>query len=139
MNLQSFNALSLLPLVIYSAAVVTLVTVMIVLSYILGQRHGERATAEPYESGIVSTGPARIRFDVKFYLVAVFFVIFDIEAVFIFAWAVALREVGWAGYIEALIFIGILLAALIYLWKIGALELKGKQKKKGFVYERVIK
>ena len=58
----------------------------------------------------------------RFYLVAMFFVVFDLEAVFLFAWAVAAREVGWAGYWEVLIFIGVLMAALMYLWRVGALD-----------------
>jgi len=107
---------------VYFFAVVALVAFMILLSYFLGERHRERATGEPYESGILSTGTARVRFDVKFYLVAVFFVVFDLEAVFIFAWAVSLRELKWAGYVEILIFIGVLMAALVYLWRLGALE-----------------
>jgi NADH-quinone oxidoreductase subunit A len=113
---------SLWPLAAYFTAVVILVSVMITLSYILGERHREKQTAEPYESGIVSTGTARMRFDIKFYLIAMFFVIFDLEAVFIFAWAVSIRETGWAGYAEMLVFIGILAAALAYLWRLGALE-----------------
>ena len=113
---------ALWPLGIYFAAAVILVTAMIGVSFVLGQRHMDRATGEPYESGIASTGSAHVRFDVKFYLIAMFFVIFDLEAVFIFAWAVALREAGWAGYIEILVFIGVLVAALVYLWLLGALE-----------------
>jgi len=113
---------SLWPLAAYFTAVVILVSVMITLSYVLGERHREKQTAEPYESGIVSTGTARMRFDIKFYLIAMFFVIFDLEAVFIFAWAVSIRETGWAGYAEMLVFIGILAAALAYLWRLGALE-----------------
>ncbi len=115
-------------LAVYFFAVVALVTFMILLSFVLGERHRERATGEPYESGILSTGTARLRFDVKFYLVAVFFVVFDLEAVFIFAWAVSIREVKWAGYVEILIFIGVLMAALIYLWRLGALEWARKTK-----------
>jgi len=95
---------------------------MIALSHVLGQRHQDRATGEPYESGIVSTGSARLRLSAKFYLVALFFVIFDLEAVFLFAWAIAFRELGWVGYVEILVFIGILVAALIYLWRLGALD-----------------
>ena len=110
------------PLAIYFAAVAILVTAMITLSYVLGERHREKQTDEPYESGIVSTGTARMRFDIKFYLIAMFFVIFDLEAVFIFAWAVSIREIGWTGYVEMLVFIGILAAALSYLWRLGALE-----------------
>ena len=108
---------------VYFVAVVVLVTGMIALSFILGEHHRERQTAEPYESGIVSTGTARVRFDIKFYLIAMFFVIFDLEAVFIYVWAVSLRETGWAGYLEMLLFTGVLAAALVYLWKLGALEL----------------
>jgi NADH-quinone oxidoreductase subunit A len=110
------------PLAVFFAAVVVLVTVMIALSSVLGERHREKQTAEPYESGIVSTGTARVRFDIKFYLIAMFFVIFDLEAVFIFAWAVSIRESGWPGYIEMLFFIGVLVAALLYLWRLRALE-----------------
>jgi NADH-quinone oxidoreductase subunit A len=95
---------------------------MTAISYLLGERHHEKQTAEPYESGIAATGTARVRFDIKFYLIAMFFVIFDLEAVFIFAWAVSVRETGWVGYAEMLIFIGILGAALVYIWKLGALE-----------------
>lgn len=110
------------PLAIYFAAVVLLVTVMLVLSHVLGQRHRARAMDLPYESGIASTGSAQMRFDVKFYLIAMFFVIFDLEAVFLFAWAVSVRETGWTGFGEMLVFVGILAAALAYLWRLGALE-----------------
>lgn len=129
MNVPEAQTITLWPLAVYFAAVIALVTFMITLSYFLGQRHRERATGKPYESGIVSTGTARVRFDVKFYLIAMFFVIFDLEAVFIFAWAVALRELGWAGYFEVLIFIGVLVAILIYLWRLGALEWGARAKK----------
>jgi NADH-quinone oxidoreductase subunit A len=121
MNIQT-ESTTLWPLVVYFASVVVLVTAMITLSYILGQRHKDRATGEPYESGIVSTGTAQVRFDVRFYLVAMFFVIFDLETIFIFAWALAVQELGWAGYIEILIFVGILIAILVYLWRLGALD-----------------
>ncbi len=113
---------NLWPLIVYFSSVVGLVVTIIALSYVLGERHREKQTNEPYESGIASTGTARVRFDVKFYLIAMFFVIFDLEAVFVFAWAVSIRETGWTGYAEMLVFIGILVAALVYVWKIGALE-----------------
>jgi NADH-quinone oxidoreductase subunit A len=115
-------ATPLWPLVVYFAAAIVLVSSMLALSSILGQRHQGRATGDPYESGIVSTGSARVRLSADFYLVAMFFVIFDLEAVFIFAWAIAFRDVGWAGYIEVVIFIAILIAALYYLWRRGALD-----------------
>jgi NADH-quinone oxidoreductase subunit A len=107
---------------IYFVIVVVLVAAMLAVSYLLGQRHDEVATGSPYESGIVSAGSAHVRLSAKFYLVAMFFVIFDLETVFIFSWAVAGRELGWPGYWELLIFSCILIAALIYLWRLGALD-----------------
>jgi NADH-quinone oxidoreductase subunit A len=116
------------PLVVYFFAVVALIASMLGFSYALGQKHKDRLTGQPYESGIVPTGSARVRFDIKFYLIAMFFVIFDLEAVFIYAWAVSVRESGWAGYVEVLIFIIILMAGLLYLWRMGALNWR-KQKR----------
>ena len=115
------NDPTLWPLIVYFALVLVVTTTMLA-SYLLGQRHRQPATGSPYESGIVSEGSARVRLSARFYLVAVFFVVFDLEAVFLFAWAVAAREVGWAGYWEAVIFIGVLIAALVYLWGVGALD-----------------
>ncbi|MGB7438189.1 MAG: NADH-quinone oxidoreductase subunit A, partial [Candidatus Acidiferrum sp.] len=89
---------SLWPVGVYFILVVILTGAMLTISYLLGQRHQDRATGSPFESGIVSEGSARVRFPTKFYLVAMFFVIFDLEAVFLFAWAVAARELGWSGY-----------------------------------------
>jgi NADH-quinone oxidoreductase subunit A len=116
------NAFTLWPLLAFLVAAIALVTAMIGLSAVLGQRHKERTTGDPYESGIIPTGSARIRFDVKFYLMAVFFVIFDLEAVFIFAWAGSARRLGWTAYVEILIFVGFLFLALFYLWRVGALD-----------------
>jgi len=99
-----------------------IVVTMVGLSFVLGQRHRDRATNEPYESGIVSEGSARLRLTAQFYLMAMFFVVFDLEAVFIFTWAVAVRELGWQGYLVISIFIGLLLVALAYLWRMGALN-----------------
>ncbi|MFZ5572477.1 MAG: NADH-quinone oxidoreductase subunit A [Thermodesulfobacteriota bacterium] len=110
------------PLALYCAVVIFLAAVIVGLSALLGQRHSERTTGEPYESGIAPTGSARIRFDIKFYLSAMFFVLFDLEAVFIFAWAIAARPLGWTGYLEILIFIIVLVLALFYLWRVGALD-----------------
>jgi NADH-quinone oxidoreductase subunit A len=110
------------PLVVYFVFVVFLVAATLVVSYLLGQRHSEPATGEPYEGGIVSDGSAHVRLSVRYYVVAMFFVVFDLEAVFLFAWAGAAREVGWTGYCEVLVFVGVLLAALIYIGKVGALD-----------------
>ncbi len=116
------QTITLWPFAVYFVAVLVVVTGMLGLSYFLGQRHHDRATGEPYESGIVSTGSARMRFDAKFYLNAMFFVVFDLESVFVVAWAVALHSAGWAGYIAMSVFIGVVLVALIYLWRAGALD-----------------
>lgn len=110
------------PFVVYALAAVVLTVAVIGISSLLGQRHYERTTSRPYESGSPLTGSARLRLSVSFYLVAMFFVIFDVESIYIFAWAVAWRELGWTGYLEVLVFIGILLAALVYLWRLGALD-----------------
>lgn len=122
MNTELNQSLTLWPLAVYFGAVVLVVAVMIGASWLLGERHRERDTGKPYESGIIPTGSARLRFPVSFYLIGVFFVVFDVESVFLFSWAVAAREAGWAGYAEMIIFAGILVAALVYLWRIGALE-----------------
>lgn len=128
---------ALWPLATYFGAVIVLVIGMLGLSYLLGEKHRQRTTGEPYESGMPPTGSARLRFDVKFYLVATFFVVFDLEAVFLFAWAVAARELGWAGYAEVTIFIGVLLVALVYLWRTGALKWGSKLRKLAYPGENV--
>jgi NADH-quinone oxidoreductase subunit A len=116
------TAAALWPLAVYAAAVVFIAAAMVGLGYILGERHRERETGEPYESGILPTGTARIRLSVKYYMVAMFFVVFDLEAAFILAWAVGARQLGWPGYIEVVVFIIVLLAGLAYLWREGALD-----------------
>ncbi len=120
--IASSPATALWPLALYTGSVVLLAALMIFLSYILGERHREGATGKQYESGIISTGSVRIRFDVRFYLVAMFFVIFDLETVFIVAWAISFRRLGWSGYTAVVLFIGVLAAVLVYLWRTGALE-----------------
>lgn len=122
MNSTLDDTLTYWPLVVYFGAALLLVGSMVGGSWLLGQRHKDRATGEPYESGIPVTGSARLRFPASFYLIAMFFVVFDVESVFLFSWAVAAKEVGWAGYLEMVIFVGILLAALAYLWRAGALD-----------------
>jgi NADH-quinone oxidoreductase subunit A len=107
---------------IFLLGVVGLIGFMLGVSSLLGSRAVGRSKNDPFESGIVSTGGARLRLSAKFYLVAMLFVIFDVEALFLFAWSVSVRESGWAGFIEATVFIAILLAGLVYLWRIGALD-----------------
>ena len=110
------------PLFVYFVFVVILVAAVIAVSYLLGQRHSEPATGEPYEGGIVSEGSARVRFSIRYSLVAMFFVVFDLEAVFLFAWAAAARELGWPGYWAIVLFVVTLAVALVYIWRIGALD-----------------
>jgi NADH-quinone oxidoreductase subunit A len=103
--------------------VIFLIVAILFLSYILGQHHNDRATNKPYEGGIEQTGSARLRFSAQFYLVAMLFVIFDVEAVFIILWALGFYELGWYGYIGVAIFIAQLVVVLIYEWGIGALDI----------------
>jgi NADH-quinone oxidoreductase subunit A len=110
------------PLLVYFVFVVFLVAAVLLVSYMLGQRHWEPATGQPYEGGIVPEGSARVRFDVRYSLVAMFFVVFDLEAVFLLAWAGAVREVGWRGYWTIVFFVATLAAALLYVWRVGALD-----------------
>jgi len=114
--------ITLWPFIAFAAIVIALIGIMIGLSYVLGERHMEKTTNEPFESGIPPTGDARLRFSSSFYLIAMFFVIFDLDAAFIMLWAVSFRELGLPGYIGILIFIGILMILLIYELSIGALD-----------------
>lgn len=120
---------SILQIGLYGTAVLIVIAVMLGLPALLGERHWRKperrheiATGVPYESGIQPTGSAQIRLPIQYYLIAMFFVIFDLEAVFLYAWAVVVKETGWLGFIEVVIFVTVLLAALAYLWRIGALD-----------------
>jgi NADH-quinone oxidoreductase subunit A len=110
------------PLLAYFALVILLVTSALAMSYLLGPRHSEPATGEPYEGGIVSEGSARVCLSVRYCMIAAFLAVVGLETVFLFAWAVAVRELGWTGYCEVLLFVSVLFAALISLWKVGALD-----------------
>ena len=110
------------PFLLYVALVLLVVGTMLLLSYFLGERISRPGKDLPFESGIYSVGSAHFKTSVHFYLPAILFIIFDLEVVFLFAWAVAVRETGWTGYIEISIFIFILAVALFYLWRIGALD-----------------
>lgn len=123
------QAHELWPVIVYFIAILATVGGMLAVPYYAAQRKRGRELAEPFESGIVPLGDTRIRLAVHFYPVAIFFVIFDLEAIFIFAWAVSFRETGWLGYTEMLIFIGVLLAALVYLWRVGALDWRTARQK----------
>ncbi len=113
---------ALWPLAVYFGLTLLVVAGMLGVSYVLGQRHQDRDTDEPYESGIMPTGSARQRLSAKFYIVAMLFVIFDLEVAFIVAWVIAFWQVGWSGYLGAVVFIGVLFLALLYEWRQGALD-----------------
>ncbi len=126
---MDFSYPTLWPLLVYVIAAIALPIIMLLLSHYLGERHLEAQTQEVFESGIEVTGSARIKFPIHFYSIAMFFVVFDLETIFILAWAVSVEEVGWTGYIVVLTFIIDLLAVLVYLWRIGALEFGPNGKK----------
>lgn len=115
------------PLALLLGIVVVMVTVMIVLSSLFGPRRANDAKVSTYECGVVPVGDARTRFPVRYYLVALVFVVFDLEAVFIYPWAVSLPSMRANGmvtfwFVEMLVFVGVLLVGFAYLWKRGALD-----------------
>ena len=112
------------PIAAYFLILAVMLVFMMLLSHFMGPKTKSRAKNTPYESGIISVSDNKTRFTSHFFLYAIFFVIFDLETIYLFAWVIAFDEVGWMGFIEASIFIFVLFAALIYIWRIGALELK---------------
>lgn len=98
---------------------------MLGISYLLGKKVRNRVKDMPYECGITPTGSARERFSVKFYLVGMLFILFDIEAIFLYPWAVVYRELKLFAFFEMLIFIVLILAGFFYIWKKGTLEWSG--------------
>ncbi len=112
----------LFSLAIYGAAVFGLIALLLFICSWLGEKRPGVEKKRPYESGIIPTGSARLRYPVPFYLVAIFFLIFDVEGAFIFSWAVAAKDLGWLGWMQMTFFILVLLAGLAYIWKKGGLE-----------------
>ena len=102
-------------------ALAVVICILFVSSW-LGERKPNPEKLSPYECGIIPTGTARFRYPVAFYLIAAFFLIFDVEAAFIFSWAIAFDRLGWLGWLQISFFILILLISLFYLWKKGGLE-----------------
>jgi NADH-quinone oxidoreductase subunit A len=111
-----------LALLFYGLIIFLLVGLFLFLSGRLGESKKGPEKLKPYECGISPTGSARFRFPVPFYLVAAFFLIFDVETVYIFSWAIAAEFLGWAGWLQISFFIIILLISLFYIWKKGGLE-----------------
>lgn len=108
--------------IIYILVSIFLCFLILFSSFLLGGKNQKKTKNIPFESGINSIGNARLRFSVKFYLVAIFFVIFDVESLYLYAWAPIIRELGWLGLIKSIIFIFTLLVNLIYIIRINALN-----------------
>jgi len=109
-------------LFVYGTLVLAAIGVLLFLTAWLGEKRRNPEKGRPYECGVIPTGTARFRYPVPFYLVAVFFLIFDVEAACILAWAVAFRDLGWGGFLQISFFIAVLLFGLFYLWKKGELD-----------------
>ena len=115
-------ASSYLPILILLGVSVLNALGMLVASHILNPRRATPEKEMPYESGMVPVGDTRGRFSVKFYMVAISFIIFDLEAIFLIPWAVEMRSLGWGGFLAMLIFTVVLAVGLIYEWKKGGLD-----------------
>ncbi len=113
---------SYVPLLIFVLIVLGLVVTLVALSFVLGPTRPSKRKMAPYESGIIPDTPAHRRVSVRFYLTAMLFIIFDVEAIFFYPWAVLLRQLKWFGLIEMLVFMGILLVALAHIWRKGGLD-----------------
>ena len=113
------------PIVVQVVIAAVLAAALNAISYIFGKKVRNRVKDMPYESGIVPTGDARQRFSVKFYLVAMLFILFDIEAIFLYPWVVVYRELKMVAFVEMLIFVVLILSGFLYIWKKGALDWSG--------------
>jgi len=110
------------PVLVQALLAMAVAAGLITVSFVLGQRVRNRVKDMPYESGIIPTGDARHRFSVKFYLVAMLFILFDIEAIFLYPWAVVYRELKMFAFVEMLVFVVLILSGFFYIWKKGALD-----------------
>ena len=117
MNLDQY-----LPVLLFILVGVAVGVVPLVLGYILGPNRPDDAKNSPYECGFEAFEDARMKFDVRYYLVAILFILFDLEIAFLFPWAVVLKEIGTFGFVSMMIFLAILVVGFIYEWMKGALE-----------------
>ena len=111
-----------LPILLFIVIGIGLGTVMILAGSVLGPSRPDTAKLAPYECGFEAFEDSRMKFDVRYYLVAILFIIFDLEIAFLFPWAVVLDEIGMFGFVAMMLFLGILVVGFIYEWKKGALE-----------------
>jgi len=109
-------------LILYGILIMALIAVMLFIASWIGEKKPNTEKLRPYESGVIPTGSARLRYPVPFYLVAIFFLIFDVEGAYIFSWAIAWENLGWLGWLQISFFIGVLILGLVYIWKKGGLE-----------------
>ena len=116
-------------LVVFGLMIVALIALLLFVASWLGQKTSNSEKLRPYESGVIPTGSARLWYPVPFYLVAIFFLIFDVEGAYIFSWAIAWENLGWTGWLQIGFFIGVLILGLVYIWKKGGLEWGPKGKK----------
>ena len=110
------------PILVQTGIAMAVATGMLGVSFLLGKKVRNRVKDLPYECGITPTGSARERFSVKFYLVGMLFILFDIEAVFLYPWAVVYRELRLFAFVEMTIFVALILSGFFYIWKKGALD-----------------
>ena len=111
-----------LPILVFIGVGLVVAVVMIALGFILGTRKPDSEKLSPYECGFEAFEDSRMKFDVRFYLVAILFIIFDLEIAFLFPWAIVLDDIGIVGLLSMAVFLGILVIGFIYEWKKGALE-----------------
>ena len=109
-------------LVIFGILILALITLLLMVASRIGEKKPSAEKLRPYESGIIPTGSARLRYPVPFYLVAIFFLLFDVEGAYIFSWAIAWEQLGWAGWLQISFFITVLILGLVYVWVKGGLE-----------------
>ncbi len=115
----------LIPIVIFAIVVIGLVAAIFILTHLFGPRRPDEIKLSPYESGMAPVGEARLRFSIRFYIIAMLFVLFDVEVIFFYPWAVVYKRflpLGSFILVEMLVFIGLLFIGYVYAWKKGALE-----------------
>src|SRR5246127_1469905 len=115
-------ALYWFPVLVQVVLAMVIAAALVGLSFLLGKRVQNKVKDQPYECGMTPVGDARERFSVKFYLVAMLFILFDIEAIFLYPWAVILRQLKMFGFWEMLVYVGIVLVGFFYVWKKGVLD-----------------
>ena len=118
----SFREPAVFSLVIYGMMIFALITALLFIASWLGEKKSNPEKLRPYESGVIPTGSARLRYPIPFFLIAVFFLIFDVEGAYIFSWAISCDELGWSGWLQISFFIIMLLLGLVYIWRKGGLD-----------------